>query len=84
MTLRQIGNKFRKLLSGYHCKVSGRTVSFEGFGFGSAGFIDIECAQPLPDNAIAQAKQICQELPAETKIIVSLTGFAYPFGYKLS
>ncbi len=84
MTLRQIGNKFRKELTDYRCKVSTKTVSFEGFGFGNAGFVDIECDQPLPDNIIENLKKVCQDIPNDSKIIVSLRGFAYPFGYKLS
>lgn len=83
MTLRQASNKARKILAAYRCKIRGKTQSFAGLGFGSAGFVEIECDEALPESAIEEIAKlnaaIRQESP-EDKIIFSLGGFAYPFG----
>jgi hypothetical protein len=84
MTLRQASNKVRKALSHHNCKVIGKTISFEGLGFGSAGFIDIECSEPLPPQALELLKEIKPEINSpENKLILSLNGPAYPFGLKI-
>jgi hypothetical protein len=84
MTLRQASNKIRKTLLPYNCRVKGKTVSFEGFGFGSTGFIDIECDQPLPPEALLILGETKPSLQSEeNKFIVSLRGTAYPFGQKI-
>jgi len=84
MTIRQASNQVRKLLSSYPCQIKARTISFQGFGFGSAGFIDIGCDNPLPTQAIEILKEISPRLQSEeNKFIISLTGSAYPFGQKI-
>jgi hypothetical protein len=84
MTLRQASNQIRKSLNPYPCKVKARTVSFEGFGFGSAGFIEIECDEQLPTQALKVLEGIKPNLQSqENKFIVSLKGKAYPFGQKI-
>lgn len=83
-TLRQAASEIRKLLAPYNCKVSGKTVNFSGFGFGSAGFIDINCEQQLPIEAITSLEKSKTEIQSEgNKFIISLCGLAYPFGYKI-
>jgi hypothetical protein len=84
MTLRQASNQIRKTLTPYPCKVKARTVSFEGFGFGSAGFIEIECNSQLPPQALELLERIKPSLESqENKFIISLRGTAYPFGQKI-
>jgi TATA-binding protein-associated factor Taf7 len=86
MTLRQASSKVRKLLSPHPqaSKIRGKTVSFAGFGYDSAGFIDIECDSPLPEEAILISQDAKTEFQSEdNKFIVSLSGFAYPFGKKV-
>lgn len=84
MTLRQASSHIRKTLTPYCCKVKAKTVSFEGFGFGSAGFIDIECDAPLPAQALKLLEEVKPKLQSEeNKFIVSLRGSGYPFGQKI-
>lgn len=81
MTLRQAAGRARHLLLDMPCKVRARTVSFAGFGFGSAGFVHVECDSPLPPHAIADLEKLDREIKEQGKsrIIISLEGQAYPF-----
>jgi len=83
MSLRQASNKIRKILTQSPCKVRGKTISFEGFGYGSAGFIDIECGAILSETTISELRKISTEIQKDGKFIVSLCGNAYPFGQKI-
>lgn len=85
MTLRQAASRTRRLLLDFPCKVRGRTVSFAGFGYGSAGFIHIECDVPLPPHAITNLEDFSQQIKAEggSTVILSLEGPAYPFAHTI-
>jgi len=85
MTLRQAAGKIRKTLLDWPCKVRARTVSFAGLGYGSSGFIDIECDSPLPPAALESVESLAKSIKksGEHKIIISLGGAGYPFGLTL-
>jgi hypothetical protein len=81
MTLRQAAGRARHLLLDHPCKVRGRSVSFAGFGYGSAGFVHVECETPLPPHAMADLENLDREIKEQgkSKIIILLEGTAYPF-----
>ena len=83
VTLRKAAGQVRRVLKDHPCKVTGETVSFEGFGYGSAGFVECHCDEPLTPELKKVLKDLDTEykqaIPA-VKIIISLGGKAYPFG----
>lgn len=83
VTLRKAASQVRRALKDHTCKVTARTVSFEGFGFDACGFITCACEKPLTP----ELRQILEDLDRtykqavpKARIIIELRGPAYPFG----
>ena len=83
ITLRKAAGQVRRVLKDHPCVVRAKTVSFEGFGYGSCGFVTCSCEAPLPPELRGLLKDLDsayrQAIP-KVKIIIELGGSAYPFG----
>jgi hypothetical protein len=83
VTLRKAAGQVRRVLKDLPCSVKGETVSFEGFGYGTCGFVECRCDEPIPPEIMGILKDLDnaykQAIP-RTKIVISLGGKAYPFG----
>ena len=81
MTTRQLANKVRSLFSGRpEIKVTGKTVSFSGFGYDSGFFIKIHTPTRLTSEEEEKVRALGHLADNDTKVIYELSGPAYLFG----
>jgi hypothetical protein len=75
----------RKEFKEFRCKIYSN-LNYKTYGFGTTGLLEIECDEPLPKNTITSLKKISEDYNTQnqTQIIVTLTGFAYPFGERIT
>lgn len=75
----------RKELKNFRCKIYSNQ-NYKSYGFGTTGLLEVECDEPLSKNTIASLKKIADDYNTQnqTRILVTFTGFAYPFGETLN
>ena len=81
-TLRQAAGAVRKILAGTGATVRAQSVSFEGFGYGRAGFVFINSDKILAPEDRAEIAKLAGKIKAEggSSIVFQLGGLAYMFG----